>query len=133
ALLGLPFTNYLAGRSEAKAKEVAFKIDCYQRFVNAYFAMAERASFETQLELTKSVNLMALMASQDVLDAINDLVDNRNNQDETAEVREKRSWELLNKILYKMRCDAIGKGDAIAAGYQFPMLVTDIPSRHRQR
>ncbi|HUK35531.1 MAG TPA: hypothetical protein VLV86_16555 [Vicinamibacterales bacterium] len=129
ALIGLPLTNYLAGRRDARAKEVAFKIDCYERFVNAYFGMAERSSFETQLELTKSVNLMALMANRGVLDAIHDLVDNRNSQDGAPE----RSWELLDKILYEMRRDTIGSADTIQAGYKFPVLVTDIAApRHRR-
>jgi hypothetical protein len=129
ALIGLPVTNYLAGRRDAKAKEVAFKIDCYQRFVNAYFGMAERPSFDTQIELTKSVNLMSLMASRGVLDAVHDLVANRNSEDGTPD----RGWELLDKILYEMRRDMIGRSDTIEAGYKFPVLVTDIPApRHRR-
>lgn len=127
ALIGLPVTNYLASRREARAKEVAFKIDCYQRFVNAYFGMAERPSFETQLELAKSVNLMALMASRGVLQAIHELVKNRNANDGTPG----RGWELLDKVLYEMRRDMIGTTDTVEEGYAFPVLVTDIPERRR--
>jgi hypothetical protein len=121
ALIGYPLTSYYTSRREARAKETAFKIECYQRFVNAFFGLAERRSFETQLEFTQSVNLMTLMASRDVLEALHEL--NTSYQSRSAESQ----WKILDKILYRMRRDMIGPADTVEPGYSFPVIVTSLP------
>ena len=129
ALIGLVGTNIFATRRETRAKELAFKIECYQRFVNAFFAMAEHRTHDTQLELTKSVNLMALMASRGVLEVIRELRDNHSDTGGT----EKRAWDLLNTIVYEMRRDMLGSTRAIKKHYEFPFFVPDIQERSRHR
>jgi len=125
ALISLPVTNYFTSRSEAKAKETAFKIDCYQKFVNAFFGLAEHPSHETQLAFTQSVNLMALMASKGVLDALHELNSSYENGDKVSQ------WQLLDKILHQMRLDVIGRSDSVKTGYSFPVILTDIKASTR--
>jgi hypothetical protein len=126
ALISLPITNYFSSRGDAKAKERTFKIDCYQRFLNAFFGLAEQPSHETQLEFTRSVNLMALMASKGVLDAVHEL--NTNHQ-----ANGDRQWQLLDKILAQMRLDTMGKSDSVKDGYNFPLIMTSIEPSKQMR
>jgi hypothetical protein len=120
ALISLPVTNSFTSRQEIKAKGVAFKIDCYQKFVNAFFGLSEHQSHETQLAFTQSVNLIALMGSKGVLDAIHKL--NKNYESDG----EDRQWQILDEILLQMRLDVIGRSDSVKKGYQFPVILTDI-------
>ena len=86
-----------------------------------FFGLAERRSFETQLRFTQSVNLMTLMASRDVLEALHEL--NTSYQSSSAESQ----WKILDKILYCMRRDMIGPTDTVELGYSFPVIVTSLP------
>jgi len=49
ALISLSVTNYFSSRGEARAKETTFKIDCYQKFINAFFGLAEHPSLRGTL------------------------------------------------------------------------------------
>ena len=121
ALVGYPLTSYLTSRREARAKETAFKIECYQAFVNAFFGLAVLRTFETQKEYTRSINLMTLMSGKDVLDAVHEL--NASYQSGSAE----QQWTILDKILYHMRRDTIGRTDTIERGYKFPVIMPSLP------
>jgi hypothetical protein len=61
ALISLPVTNYFTSRSEAKAKETAFKIDCYQKFVNAFFGLAEFHELNSNYESGDKVGQWQLL------------------------------------------------------------------------
>jgi hypothetical protein len=61
ALISLPVTNYFTSRSEAKAKETAFKIDCYQKFVNAFFGLAEFHELNSNYESGDKVSQWQLL------------------------------------------------------------------------
>jgi hypothetical protein len=119
ALLGYPVTNFLASRREARAKEMAFKLECYQGFLKSFFELANKPTHETQLSFTHSVNVLNLMAGREILDALHDLRENY----ETG--TEEQQWRILDEILYRMRHDMLGSGDTIPRGYNFPVLVTD--------
>src|SRR5690348_6267434 len=90
ALLGYPVTSFFTSRQDARAKERAFKLDCYQRFLKAFFEYANQPSFETQLAFTQSVNVLNLMAGPGILDAVHKLVDK---DDKGAKASQ---WKILD-------------------------------------
>jgi len=118
ALLGYPVTNFFTTRREARAKELAFKLDCYQGFLKSFFALANEPSFETQLAFTHSVNVLNLMAPPGILAAVHEL-------STTYEKGTGRQWKILDEMLYQMRRDILGRWDRIPRGYNFPVLVAD--------
>ena len=118
-LLGYPVTSFFASRRAARAKEMAFKLECYQEFLKSFFELANRPTYETQLSFTHSVNVLNLMAGREILDALHDL---RANYEKGTE---EQQWRILDEILYRMRRDMLGSGDTIPHGYNFPVLVTD--------
>jgi len=118
ALLGYPVTNFFTTRREARAKELAFKLDCYQGFLKSFFALANDPSYETQLTFTHSVNVLNLMASPGILDAVHRL---SNNYEKGTE----HQWEILDEMLFLMRRDMLGRWDSVPHGYKFPVLVAD--------
>ena len=118
-LLGYPVTSFFASRRAARAKEMAFKLECYQEFLKSFFELANRPTYETQLSFTHSVNVLNLMAGREILDALHEL---RANYEKGTE---EQQWRILDEILYRMRRDMLGSGDTIPHGYNFPVLVTD--------
>lgn len=127
ALLGYPVTNFFTSRRELQAKELAFKLECYQGFLKSFFELANRPSFETQLAFTHSVNILNLMARPEILKALHDL--NTNYEEGSKEGQ----WKILDEIVYQMRRDMMGSSDTIAHGYKFPVLVVDAAVRNQTR
>jgi hypothetical protein len=130
ALLGYPVTNFFTTRREARAKELAFKLDCYQGFLKSFFALANEPSYETQLAFTHSVNVLNLMASPEILAAVHAL---NNNYEKSSEDRQ---WKILDEMLFLMRRDMLGRRNRVPPGYKFPVIVVDTdrfppPSRKR--
>src|SRR5205823_13808742 len=91
------------------------------------FDMAAQRTFETQLAFTHTVNLMNLMASANVLEAIEDLVSNYNDPNASDEEKNEKQWPIINNIIYGMRSDVTAADCSRLKNYQFPIIVTDIP------
>lgn len=126
ALLGYPVASYLTGLREARAKEVAFKLECYQSFLKSAFDLAARRTFETQLEFTHTVNIMNLMASADVLKGVSSLVTDFT---EKPQGWEERQLTSVNRIVYFMRRDLVGPEDGVTESYRFPFVMTSLPPK----
>ena len=130
ALLGYPVSNYFTHRSERQARAFTFKLDCYQNFLKSFFEYAARNTFEAQLAFTHAVNVMNLMASQDVLNAIGELVNNYNDPEGTVD----NQWKIVNTIVRCMREDLARAGGTLPENYQFQIIVPDLePGSEPQR
>lgn len=121
ALLGYPVSSLLTSRQEARAREMAFKLERYQDFLKAFFTYANEPSLETQLEFTHKVNVLNLMASPHILSLLHDLTSNYESDSGTVD----RQWQILNEMLRQMRKDLLGRSGETRAGYEFPVLVSD--------
>src|SRR5215831_18556752 len=119
ALLGYPVASFVASRQDARAKEKAFKLECYQGFLKAFFDCACQRSLETELAFTRSVNLLYLMAAPEMVALVEKLIEEAKNPDKGSE------WPILDEIMYFMRRDVLGSRDTISHGYRFRFLVAD--------
>ena len=121
-LLGHLVSNVLTQRRTLFLKETEFKITRYQEFLFAISAGSSR-NYETQLDVVKSLNVINLMGSKEVLKEINALVENYNSPTGSAAAQ----WPIINRIILEMRSDIGGTRSTKGfAGFEFPFIVTDI-------
>ena len=123
ALLGYPAASLFGGWSERRAKQHAFRLECYQDFLKSFFELAARGTFEAQLAFVHKVNVMNLMASTEVMKLVGDLATNYTNEDGS----EAEQWQIINRVIWAMRCDVTSSDLHVPMGYEFPFIVTDIP------
>src|SRR5512134_2484701 len=123
ALLGYPAANLLGGWTERQAKQEAFRLKCYQDFLESFFELFARGTFEAQLSFAHSVNVMNLMASTEVMNSVNDLVTNYTDQNGSVD----KQWEIINRLVGAMRRDVTSSDLHLPDDYEFPFIVTDIP------
>ena len=65
-------------------------------------------NYDTQLDFVKSLNVINLMGSKEVLKEINALVENYNNSTGSIEVQ----WPIINRMILQMRSDIRGTRNA---------------------
>ena len=79
-------------------------------------------TYATQLRFANSLNVVVLIGSPSLLEAVKDLVDNYNDEKGGAE----KQIPILNRIMLGMRRDLNDAGLKYLTEFQFPIIVTDI-------
>jgi hypothetical protein len=122
ALIGNWVTNVLERWRTIRLRELEFRLDRYKEFLLASSEHSSRGTFETQLRLVDSINVINLIGSPDLLRAVADLVDNYNDKRYTIE----KEQEILNRIMFRMRCDLDAAESKQLKTFQFPIIYPDI-------
>ncbi len=124
ALAGHLLSNVLDRRRTFRLKQTEFKVTRYQEFLAALSEVLGAKNYQTQLQFVKSINLINLMGSRRVLNAVKDLVDNYNDPEGSEEAQ----WQIINRIILEMRSDSWGDDDTKELlTFEFPLIATDIP------
>src|SRR5262245_24876235 len=100
ALLGIPAGSLISGWRERRATQDAFRLQCYRDFLESFFELHARSTFEAQLAFVHKVNVMNLMASSEVLKWVDDLVTNYTDENGSVD----KQWKIINRIIREMRC-----------------------------
>jgi len=123
-------SNTLDRRRTLRLNETELKITRYQEFLLALSAFAGNRTYDAQLDFVKSLNVICLMGSKEVVKQVNALVANYNSPKGTGEAY----WRTINSIIFAMRCDLYGKRESEAfARFDFPIIETDISPDTPQR
>ena len=122
-ILGLFITSALERRRALRLRELEFRLDRYKEFLQALSEYGANPTFATQLRFTNSLNVILLIGSTGLLQAVKNLVDNYNDQN--------GSWEkqipILNRIMLGMRRDLNDAESKHLTEFDFPIIFPDIP------
>jgi hypothetical protein len=121
-ILGLFITNALERRRALRLRELEFRLDRYKEFLQALCEFGANRTYATQLRFANSLNVVLLIGSPGLLEAVKDLVDNYNDKKGGAE----KQVPILNRIMLGMRRDLNDAGSKYLTEFQFPIIVTDI-------
>ncbi len=121
-LTGYFISNGLERNRAIRIREMEFKLAQYKEFLAALTEQRGKYTYETHVRFVNSVNAILLIAGARLLNEVKDLVENYNNPQGT----EDRSWEIIHRIMYSMRCD-LGAPDAKKlVGFDFPIIIPDL-------
>ena len=84
-ILGLFITNALERRRALRLRELEFRLDRYKEFLQALCEFGVNRTYATQLRFANSLNVVLLIGSPGLLEAVKDLVDNYNDEKGGAE------------------------------------------------
>jgi hypothetical protein len=119
-LTGYFISNGLERNRTIRIREMEFKLAQYKEFLAALTEQNGKYTYETHVRFVNSVNAILLIAGARFLNDVKDLVENYND----AEGTEAR--EIIQRILYSMRCD-LGAPDAKKlVGFDFPIIAPDL-------
>jgi hypothetical protein len=121
-LTGYFISNGLERSRTIRIREMEFKLAQYKEFLAALTEQHGKYTYETHVRFVNSMNAILLIAEARLLYDVKDLVDNYND----AEGTDDRSWEIINRIIYSMRCDLGAKDAKKLAGFEFPIIVPDL-------
>jgi hypothetical protein len=121
-LTGYFVSNGLERRRTVRIREMEFKLAQYKEFLAALTEQNGKYTYETHVRFVNSVNAILLIAGARLLNDVKDLVENYNNSEGTEE----RSWEIVHRIMYSMRCDLDAPDTKKLAGFDFPIIVPDL-------
>ena len=77
-LIGYFVSSGLERRRTLRLREMEFRLDRYKEFLLAFSELSGNPTFETQLRFVNGVNVILMMGSAELLEAVKDLVDNYN-------------------------------------------------------
>lgn len=120
-LTGYFISSVLERRRTVRIREMEFRLAQYKEFLAALTEQSGRYTYETHVRFVNSVNTMLLIAGPRLLHAIKDLIENYNGPDGTD-----KSWDIINTIIYFMRCDLDTPGTKHLANFVFPIIVPDL-------
>ena len=122
-IVGLFIASALERRRALRLRELEFRLDRYKEFLQALSEYGANPTFATQLRFTNSLNVILLIGSAGLLQAVKDLVESYNNKNV--------SWEkqipILNRIMLGMRRDLNDAGIKHLTEFDFPIIFPDIP------
>lgn len=121
-ILGLFITSALERRRASRLRELEFRLDRYKEFLQALSEYGANQTFATQLRFTNSLNVILLIGSTSLLQAVKDLVESYNDKNV--------SWEkqipILNRIMLGMRRDLNDAETKRLTEFDFPIIFPDI-------
>jgi len=121
-LIGYFISSALERRRAMRIREMEFRLSQYKEFLAALTEQEGAYNAETHIRFVNSVNVLLLMGGPGLLYAIKDLIGNYNRKSGSA----KRSWEIVDRIIYQMRCDLNAPGARELENFKFPIIVPDL-------
>jgi len=121
-LIGYFVSSSLERRRTLRLREMEFRLDRYKEFLLAFSELSGNPTFETQLRFVNSVNVILMIGSAELLEAVKDLVDNYNDEKGTAEMQQ----SILNRIVFGMRYDLNAPDSKKLVKFEFPIIVPNI-------
>ena len=126
-VIGYVVSNALERSRTLRLRELEFRLDRYKEFLLSFSEQSVNATFETQLRFANSVNVILMIGSAPLLNAVRDLVDNDGDEKWTAE----KQQLILNRIVLQMRSDLNAPDSKQLAKFRFPIIVPDVQPRSR--
>ena len=101
-----------------------FRLDRYKEFLQALCEFGANRTYATQLRFANSFNVVLLIGSANLLEAVKDLVENYNDEHGSSE----KQIPILNRIVLGMRRDLNDAESKHLAEFRFPIIFPDIVS-----
>jgi hypothetical protein len=127
-IFGYFISSALERRRALRLRELEFRLDRYKEFLQALCEFGANRTYATQLRFANSLNVVLLIGSANLLEAVKELVDNYNDEKSSGE----KQILILNRIMLAMRRDLNDAESKHLAEFQFPIIFPDIePTKTR--